>query len=133
MLHRVDRPLPSVKKPSPNADKFISRGDTPLTDQVVGACDASPAECAARVRQLQQGTSPEAKAALAMHAINVGLSLGNMMAQGMTAGPRGTAAMPRGSNTDMRSLAPRPIRSAPGQGAPTGPVQRNIQSDIRLQ
>ena len=138
VLQKVDRPLPKVKGPPPNDPRLLARGATPLTDDVVGRCDASPAECAARVRQLQQGTSPEAKAALTNHAIGVGLELGNAMSSGLlVARPpavnQGRVAGPRGPNTDMNSLAGPIIRSRPAQGAPSGPVQRNTPSDIRMQ
>ena len=103
----------------------MARGATPLTDGVVGACDASPAECAARARQLEAGASPAAAAALYMHAINVGLSLGAQAGSIMMAVPQVRTTAP-----NMNSIGPGPVRNTVGQGSPLRPAPRTRQSDI---
>jgi hypothetical protein len=85
------------------------------------------------MRQLEQGTSPQAQAALVTHAISTGLELGAALAGGMAAAmPQGGGAgqynVP-GNNTDMRSLAAPPIRKGVGQGSGARPQQNN-PSDI---
>ncbi len=125
VLHKVDRPQPRVRAPSPNDSRFIARGATPNTDRVVGACDASPAECAARVRQLQAGTSPEAKAALYSHAFSVGLQLGTMVGGSLLMAVPPAVPTPR-----VNTAGPGGVRNTYGQGAPLRPAPRTRQSDI---
>jgi hypothetical protein len=138
VLAKVDRPLPAAPAaPAVDDSRFEARGATPLSDQVVGGCDASPDECARRVRQLQAGTSPEAKAALMSHAIGVGLQLGNALGGAVlsavptsvpTAG--GGVAVPSGGGSNMNSIGNKPVRSTYGQGAPTGVAPPYRPSDI---
>jgi hypothetical protein len=104
--------------------RFVARASTPLLDGTVGACDQLPDECAERVRQLAAGTSPEAVAAMYSNAIGIGLSLGSMMGSAVMSG------VPSGPNTDMRSLAPGPVRGTYGQGSPVRPAPPNSQSTI---
>jgi hypothetical protein len=111
------------------------RRGTPNTDAYVKPCNADQAGCAQAMRQLEQGTSPQAQAALIMHAITTGLELGAAIANGMASvapqpqgGGRGQYNTP-GNNTDMRSLAAPPIRGGVGQGSGATP-QRNSPSDI---
>jgi hypothetical protein len=111
------------------------RRGTPNTDAYVQPCNADQAGCAQAMRQLEQGTRPEAQAAMVMHAISTGLQLGAALANGMASvapqpqgGGRGQYNTP-GNNTDMRSLAAPPIRSGVGQGSGATP-QRNSPSDI---
>lgn len=125
VLHKVDRPQPRVRAPAPSDSRFISRGATPNTDQVVGACDASPAECAARVRQLQAGTSDAAKAALYAHAFSVGWQLGTMIGSGVLMAVPPSTPAPR-----MNTVGPGGVRNTYGQGAPLRPAPRTRQSDI---
>ena len=98
------------------------------------SCDDSPEACAARVRQLKAGTSPEAVAALWANAIGIGLDLGAAMAGGLAAGmPAGTpgyAGGVSGGGSNMNSIGNKPVRSTYGQGAPTRPPPPQPQSDI---
>jgi hypothetical protein len=112
--------------------RFPTRRATPLTDSYVQPCNANEAGCAQAMRQLEQANSPEAKSALVMHAISTGLQLGAAVANGLAAGmPQpGVAVGGGGGGTNMNSIGNRPVRSTYGQGAPTGPVQRNAPSDI---
>jgi hypothetical protein len=126
VLQKVDRPQPRVRAPSASDSRFISRGATPNTDQVVGSCDASPAECAARVRQLQAGTSPEAKAALYSHAFSVGWQLGTMIGTGVLMAVPPSVPRTAGPTT----AAPSGVRNTYGQGSPLRPAPRTRQSDI---
>jgi len=125
VLQKVDRPQPQVRAPAPSDSRFISRGATPNTDQVVGSCDASPAECAARVRQLQAGTSDAAKAALYSHAFSVGWQLGTMIGSGVL-----MAVPPSAPHTASPTTAAPGVRNAYGQGSPLKPAPRTRQSDI---
>lgn len=125
VLHKVDRPQPQVRAPAPSDSRFISRGATPNTDQVVGSCDASPAECAARVRQLQAGTSDAAKAALYSHAFSVGWQLGTMIGSGVL-----MAVPPSAPRTASPTTAAPGVRNTYGQGSPLKPAPRTRQSDI---
>jgi hypothetical protein len=126
VLAKVDRPMPQAQPAAPADDpRFISRGATPLSDQVVGGCNDSPAECQRRVQQLRAGVSPEAQAALFMNAVSIGLQLGATVANGMA------GAMPQGGGgTNMNSIGNRPVQHTYGQGAPTRPAPRNSPSDI---
>ncbi len=123
VLAKVDRPMPQSPVTPADDPRFLARGATPLSDQVVGGCDASPAECQRRVQQLRAGVSPEAQAALVMNAISIGLQLGATMAQGMA------ATMPQGG-TNMNSIGNRPVQHTYGQGAPVYRTPRNSPSDI---
>ncbi len=125
VLQKVDRPQPRVRAPATADPRFVSRGATPNTDRVVGACDASPAECAARVRQLQAGTSDAAKAALYAHAFSVGWQLGTLVGTGVLMAVPPTAPAPR-----MNTVGPGGVRNTYGQGAPLRPAPRTRQSDI---
>lgn len=124
VLAQVDRPMPQPQAAPADDPRFVARGATPLSDQVVGGCDASPAECQRRVQQLRAGVSPEAQAALWMNAISVGLQLGAAVANGMA------ATMPQGGGTNMNSIGNRPVQHTYGQGAPTYRTPRNSPSDI---
>ncbi len=123
------QPMPATS-PGPSIDDllFVARPATPLSDQVVGGCDAAPDECAARVRQLRDGVSPEAVAALYTNAIGVGLELGNLMGNAMLSGVPTTGATLRGGTggTNMNSIGNRPVRSTYGQGSPTRPAPAPI-------
>lgn len=134
VLDKVDRPMPQEAAPTAGDSRFAARGATPLSDSMVGACDLSPAECAARVQQLKQGVSPQAQAALIGHAIGIGLQLGTMMGGAMTAGmPTSGGAgggTVGGGGTNMNSIGPGPVRSTYGQGAPTQPGPPTSQSTI---
>jgi hypothetical protein len=124
VLDKVDRGPP----PAAPAQAFPSRRGTPLTDSYVQPCAADQAGCAQAMRQLEQGTSPEAKAALTMHAISTGLQLGAAIANGMAAmQPQGGGG---GGGTNYNSIGNRPAARTYGQGAPTGVPQRNTPSDI---
>jgi hypothetical protein len=125
VLAKVDRPMPKPQAAPADDPRFIARGATPLSDQVVGGCDASPAECQRRVQQLRAGVSPEAQAALVMNAISIGLQLGATVANGMA------ATMPQGGGgTNMNSIGNRPVQHTYGQGSPTYRTPRNTPSDI---
>jgi hypothetical protein len=124
VLAKVDRPMPKPQAAPADDPRFIARGATPLSDQVVGGCDASPAECQRRVQQLRAGVSPEAQAALFMNAVSIGLQLGATVANGMA------ATMPQGGGTNMNSIGNRPVQHTYGQGAPTYRTPRNTPSDI---
>jgi hypothetical protein len=134
VLNKVDRPLPQQATAAPGPDPRFppSRGATPLSDSTIGACDLSPAECAARVQQLKQSTSAQAQAALFSHSIGIGLQLGSMMAGGMM------MAMPQGGGggggggggTNMNSIGPGPVKGTYGQGAPSRPAPPSSQSTI---
>jgi hypothetical protein len=131
VLDKVDSgpPAPTAAAGDP---RFPTRRATPLTDSYVQPCNANEAGCAQAMRQLEQAASPEAKSALLMHAISTGLQLGAAVANGLAAGmPQpGVAVGGGGGGTNMNSIGNRPVRSTYGQGAPTGPVQRNTPSDI---
>jgi hypothetical protein len=124
VLAKVDRPMPQPQAAPADDPRFVARGATPLSDQVVGGCDASPAECQRRVQQLRAGVSPEAQAALFMNAVSIGLQLGASVANGMA------ATVPHGSGTNMNSIGNRPVQHTYGQGAPTYRTPRNSPSDI---
>lgn len=124
VLAKVDRPMPQPHAAPTDDPRFVARGATPLSDQVVGGCDASPAECQRRVQQLRAGVSPEAQAALFMNAVSIGLQLGAAMANGMA------ATVPHGGSTNMNSIGNRPVQHTYGQGAPTYRTPRNNPSDI---
>jgi hypothetical protein len=112
VLAKFDRPPPAVPAP---ADDLPSRGATPLSDQVIGGCAQASDGCAAQVRQLQAGVSPEAQAAVVMNAIQIGLQLGSAMASGIAAAqPQGGG----GGGPHMNSIGNRPVRGTYGQGAP---------------
>jgi hypothetical protein len=119
VLAKVDRPMPQAAPAAPADDpRFVARGATPLSDQVVGGCNASPAECQRRVQQLRAGVSPEAQAAIFMNAVSIGLQLGATMANGLAATmPRGGAV--GGGGTNMNSIGNKPVQHTYGQGAPT--------------
>ena len=131
VLSKVDKGAPVAQAPAAPAPAFPTRRGTPNTDAYVQPCNADQAGCAQAMRQLEQGTSPQAQAALVMHAISTGLELGAALAGGLS------AAMPQGggqyntpgNNTDMRSLAAPPIRRGVGQGSGARP-QQNSPSDI---
>jgi hypothetical protein len=126
VLAQVDRPMPQAA-PADNS-RLLARGATPNTDQVVGGCDASPAECQRRVQELRAGVSPEAQAAIFMNAVSIGLQLGATVAGGMAATvPHGGSV---GGGSNMNSIGNRPVQRTYGQGAPTGVPQRNTPSDI---
>jgi hypothetical protein len=128
VLAKVDRappPQPQAAGPDP---RFATRGATPLSDATMKACDDSPEVCAARVRQLKAGTSPEAVAALWANAIGIGLDLGAAMAGGLAAGVPAGGVGSGGSN--MNSIGNKPVRSTYGQGAPSRPPPPQPQSDI---
>ena len=130
-LAQVDRappPQPQAAGPDP---RFATRGATPLSDATMKACDDSPEVCAARVRQLKAGTSPEAVAALWTNAIGIGLDLGAAMAGGLAAGmPAGTPGYVGSGGSNMNSIGNKPVRSTYGQGAPTRPPPPQAPSDI---
>lgn len=109
--------------------RFVSRGDTPMIDQTFGACDQQPERCNQLADQLKAGTSSAAIAALYANAIGVGLELGAEMAQGVAAAQQMQMRVPSGSS-NMRSLAPAPIRNGVGQGAPTFKPPPTGQSTI---
>jgi hypothetical protein len=131
VLNKVDKGAPVAQAPAAAPPAFPTRGATPNTDAYVQPCNADQAGCAQAMRQLQQGISPQAQAAMISHAISTGLELGAALAGGLS------AAMPQGggqynvpgNNTDMRSLAAPPIRRGVGQGSGATP-QRNNPSDI---
>lgn len=131
VLDKVDRPMPAASVDGPSVDdpRFISRGATPLSDQVVGGCDAAPDVCAARVRELRAGTSPDAIAALYSNAISIGLQLGTMMGNAMLSGVP-TPAAGRGASTNMNSIGNRPVQHTYGQGHPNNPAPPQSQSTI---
>jgi hypothetical protein len=111
VLDKVDTGAPTA-----SAEPFPTRRGNTLTHQYVDACAADPAGCAQAVRQLEQGTSPEAKAALMMHAISTGLELGAAIAGGMA------ATMPQGGGgggTNYNSIGNRRAAPTYGQGSPT--------------
>jgi hypothetical protein len=124
VLAKVDRPMPQSQVTPADDPRFVARGATPLSDQVVGGCDASPAECQRRVQQLRAGVSPEAQAALVMNAISIGLQLGAAVTNGMA------ATVPQGGGTNMNSIGNRPVQHTYGQGAPVYRTPRNSPSDI---
>ncbi|MBS0523812.1 MAG: hypothetical protein JSS04_09260 [Proteobacteria bacterium] len=125
VLAKVDRPMPQPQAAPADDPRFVARGATPLSDQVVGGCDAAPAECQRRVQQLRAGVSPEAQAAIFMNAVSIGLQLGATMASGMA------ATMPQGGGgTNMNSIGNRPVQHTYGQGAPAYRAPRNSPSDI---
>jgi hypothetical protein len=131
VLAKVDRPPPPQPQPTGPDPRFATRGATPLSDSVVGACDASPDECAARVRQLQAGTSAAAQAALISNAIGIGLQLGTMMGGVVLSGvPTAGAGGSIGAGPNMNSIGNRPVRSTYGQGAPAGPPTPTHESTI---
>lgn len=136
VLNKVDRPLPQQATAAPGPDpRFPSRGATPLSDSTIGACDLSPAECAARVQQLKQGTSAQAQAALFSHSIGIGLQLGSMMAGGMMmampqGGGSGGGGGTAGGGTNMNSIGPGAVKGTYGQGGPSRPAPPNSQSTI---
>ncbi|MFI5030394.1 MAG: hypothetical protein ACHQPH_06800 [Reyranellales bacterium] len=123
VLDKVDRPMPRTQAPVAEDPRFVARGATPLSDQVVGGCDASPAECQRRIQQLRAGVSPEAQMALFNNAIGIGLQLATIMANGAA------LAAPHGG-TNMNSIGNRPVQHTYGQGAPTYRTPRNSPSDI---
>jgi hypothetical protein len=120
VLGKVDRPMPTTSADAPSVDdpRFVSRGATPLSDAVVGGCDAAPDVCAARVRELRAGVSPEAIAALYSNAIGIGLELGTMMGNAMLSGVPTTGGFIAGGGTNMNSIGNRPVRHTYGQGSP---------------
>jgi len=115
VLAKVDRPMPQAAPAAPADDpRFVARGATPLSDQVVGGCNASPTECQQRVQQLRAGVSPEAQAAIFLNAVSIGLQLGATMANGLA------ATMPQGGGgTNMNSIGNKPVQHTYGQGSPT--------------
>jgi hypothetical protein len=133
VLAKVDRappPQPQSAGPDP---RFATRGATPLSDATMKACDDSPEVCAARVRQLKAGTSPEAVAALWANAIGIGLDLGAAMAGGLASGmPAGAPGYVGGAGkgTNMNSIGNKPVHSTYGQGAPSRPPPPQAPSDI---
>jgi hypothetical protein len=136
VLGKVDRGAPAVQSAPAATPAFPTRRATPNTDAYVQPCNADQAGCAQAMRQLEQGTSPAAQAALVMHAISTGLELGAALAGGMAAtmpqsgSGGGGQYNARGNNTDMRSLAPAPIHNGVGQGSGARPPQQNNQSTI---
>jgi hypothetical protein len=121
VLDKIDQ-QPLAAGPSADDPRFKARGATPLSDQIIGGCDAAPDVCAAYVQQLRAGVSPEAQAAIFNNAISVGLALGGMMANGLSmAGPHG-GTYSIGGGPNMNSIGNRPVRSTYGQGSPTGPA-----------
>lgn len=132
VLNKVDKGAPVAQAPAAPVPAFPTRRGTPNTDAYVQPCNADQAGCAQAMRQLEQGTSPQAQAAMIGHAISTGLELGAAMANGMAAampqGGGGQYNVP-GNNTDMRSLAAPPIRRGVGQGSGARP-QQNSPSDI---
>jgi hypothetical protein len=107
--------------------RFVPRGDRPMLDRSAAACAQQPAVCAQVVNQLRAGTSPEAAAALYSNAISVGLSLGTAMSSAMLPAPSIRAP---GQTTDLRSLAPPPIRTTYGEGRPVNRPAPSSQSTI---
>jgi hypothetical protein len=132
VLNKVDKGAPVAQAPAAPTQAFPTRRATPNTDAYVQPCNADQAGCAQAMRQLEQGTSPQAQAALVMHAISTGLELGAALAGGMAAGmPQGGGQYTTpGNNTDMRSLAAPPIRRGVGQGSGATPPQHNNNSTI---
>jgi hypothetical protein len=136
VLDKVDRPMPQEAPSSQGDARFVDRGNTPLSDSTVGACDLSPAECAARVQQLGQSISAQAKAAVMSNAIGIGLQLGTMMGSAMTLGVQAgsvggsVGGGTGGGGTNMNSIGPGPVRSTYGQGAPARPGPPASQSTI---
>jgi hypothetical protein len=135
VLNKVDKGAPVAQAPAASAVALPPpRRGTPNTDAYVQPCNADQAGCTQAMRQLEQGTSPQAQSAMVMHAISTGLQLGAAIAGGMASvappqgGGRGQYNTP-GNNTDMRSLAAPPIRGGVGQGSGARP-QRNSPSDI---
>ena len=125
VLDKIDQPA-TAPGPSIDDSHFIARHATPLSDQVVGGCDAAPDECAERVRQLRAGVSPEAQAALINNAIGIGLQLGAMMGDAMLSGMPTNGTALRGGGTNMNSIGNKPVRSTYGQGSPTRPAPAPI-------
>jgi hypothetical protein len=136
VLEKVDRPMPQEAAPAQGDARFVRRGETPLSDSTVGACDLSPAECAARVQQLRQNISPQAQAAVISNAIGIGLQLGTMMGNAMALGVQAgnvggsVGGGAGGGGTNMNSIGPGPVRSTYGQGGPTRPGPPASQSTI---
>ena len=126
VLAKVDRAPPPQPQAAESNGKFVARGATPLSDATMKACDDSPEACAARVRQLKAGTSPEAVAALWANAIGIGLNLGASMASGLASGVPSYS----GGGTNMNSIGNKPVHSTYGQGAPTRPAPVQRPSDI---
>ncbi len=124
VLDKVDRPASPASDP-----RFIARSATPMIDQTVSRCDEAPDECAAIVRQLQAGTSPEAAAAVISNAIGIGLQLGAMMGSAALSSVP-TPIGPSGRTTDMSSIGNRAVRSTYGQGSPLRPAPQGRPSDI---
>ena len=129
VLAKVDKPPPPAGAPSADDPRFGTGRSSTLSDQVIGGCDAAPDVCAARVQQLRAGVSPEAVAALWMHAIGVGLELGSTMANAAAVGAQRAPAV-GGGGTSMNSIGNRPVRSTYGQGSPTYTTTRQSPSDI---
>jgi hypothetical protein len=99
--------------------RFIARGDTPMLDQTALACDRQPEACAQIAAQLKAGTSSGAIAAMYSNAIGIGLEIGLAMGQGVLAAQQASMPVPRHVESNMNSLAARPVRSTYGQGSPT--------------
>jgi hypothetical protein len=121
----------SQATPAASDPRFVERGATPMLDQTVTPCDQQPERCAEIVDQLKAGTSPAAVAAMYTNAIGIGLQLGATLGQGLAA-QQGNVNLPKYKQSDMRSLAPAPVRSTYGQGAPAHPAPPNSQSTIVL-
>jgi hypothetical protein len=126
VLAKVDHPMPAQPAPAGPDPRFATRGATPLSDATMKACDDSPQACAARVQQLQAGTSPEAVAAMWANAIGIGLQLGANMASGLAAG----MPAPSVGGSNMNSIGNRPVQHTYGQGAPYKPAPVQRPSDI---
>jgi hypothetical protein len=103
--------------PAQSDPRFVSRGETPMLDQTVAACDQQPETCAAVVNQLRAGTSPEAVSALWGNAIAIGLEIGVMMGTAVLNAQQMNMLRNAG-RTNMNSLAAPPIRG--GGGRPNG-------------
>ena len=132
VLAKVDRPMPQPQAEAPAVNpKLLSRGATPLSDQVVGGCDASPAECQRRVQQLRAGVSPEAQAALFANAIGIGLQLAGTLANAaaMAAPGQGVVGV-GGGGSFMVWFGYRRVQHTYGEGAPTHVAPRTSPSDI---
>jgi hypothetical protein len=66
-------------EPPAGDPRFANRGDTPMTDEIFGACNQNPQACAAAIDRARAGASPEAIAKIYANAIGIGLEIGGMM------------------------------------------------------
>lgn len=76
----LDQAEKNLHAEAPAGDpRFANRGDTPMTDEIFGACNQNPQACAAAIARARAGASPEAIAKIYANAIGIGLEIGGMM------------------------------------------------------